>query len=931
ALVRPLVVDEAVNDEGATIALGTAEGWTHLYYCGRFFGTDIIPGSDGRCGPADGPQCPSCRRYRDRLPDACGSVEAPSAASSSAADFGAPSCESTAPSLAECPAQAGGAQAPASSSASTPRGPAEAGAPQGAEDPDTAVARPPAAPPSSTVTVSTDAWLNLRKERNERERHIKVLQAQVNTAQQELAELARVRAKLREQRQLALEARCRGKEMHEAARMAEEEMHTLRLEAHEAAEEERAAEAAREEAAQAAAAAREAEEAAERERAAAVAADSAAQAEAEAERARSIEWQRLLSERETTARELGATLQQIEELELTLEEPADRLAVGREEAGEGLERRSLLDALRELRGGAEPEGGAGWEERRPCARRPAPRWRRRTRSPRRRTGCRPRRRGGTCRRSASSRTRADFRPPLAARGGPGARGGPQPQRPDEGRRAALRDRFGRGWRGQLARGGFAPGGRGGGLALGRAAEVAGPGGLGGPHGHAGQAFRGELRPPKREPARRASRGPGRPFRGPSAGEPSWACRGSAGDGSESLQISVAGPGPRPQPLRQGRRRLGRRGDGSSSGSGGSPSRRRRISPAAPAPQARGGGPASAAPARPAGSAAEGEPGRPLADPYGPLGAAEPVSPLLPARPPQSPRSLLLSGLDFAALGVAECDATAGGAASKLGAMPRRLGAAWLAAACLVQLPCGCSAGAEKTLAEVCRDEASCKSRLDVVTKRLDEVRTEMHGKQLTISLLEELRSGILSGHRIELPSAQRQHLEKGSPLIGEVSFDARHRPVSTNVSRHFTHVRALGEGHEIRFHTFMPLKKQSSAAAGGKGGASALIVAVTAQSQLFVYDLEGEALLEGVDLGHAPGAKVTQVVLSPNQENHFVLTAADDGEMRVHTLKVVARKKAAGGSAGEAGEDGADGKSDGCARRGLGVKRGAGSARKPGA
>lgn len=234
----------------------------------------------------------------------------------------------------------------------------------------------------------------------------------------------------------------------------------------------------------------------------------------------------------------------------------------------------------------------------------------------------------------------------------------------------------------------------------------------------------------------------------------------------------------------------------------------------------------------------------------------------------------------------------------------------LAVVCLAQLPCRGSAEAEKTLAEVCKDEASCKSRLDVVTKRLDEVRTEMHGKQLTISLLEELRSGILSGHRVELPSAQRQHLEKGSPLIGEVSFDARHRPVSTNVSRHFTHMLTLGEGQEIRFHTFMPLKKQASAA-GGKGGAPALIVAVTAQSQLVVFDLEGDALLEGVDLGHAPGAKVTQMVLSPSQENHFVLTATDDGEMRVHTLKVVARKKTAGGSASEAGEDGASSKSDG--------------------
>ena len=30
-------------------------------YCGRRLGTGIIPGSDGQCGPNNGPQCPDCR------------------------------------------------------------------------------------------------------------------------------------------------------------------------------------------------------------------------------------------------------------------------------------------------------------------------------------------------------------------------------------------------------------------------------------------------------------------------------------------------------------------------------------------------------------------------------------------------------------------------------------------------------------------------------------------------------------------------------------------------------------------------------------------------------------------------------------------------------------------------------------------------------
>ena len=35
-------------------------------YCERFFGRDIIPRSDGRCGPNDGNSCPSCTRLREQ-------------------------------------------------------------------------------------------------------------------------------------------------------------------------------------------------------------------------------------------------------------------------------------------------------------------------------------------------------------------------------------------------------------------------------------------------------------------------------------------------------------------------------------------------------------------------------------------------------------------------------------------------------------------------------------------------------------------------------------------------------------------------------------------------------------------------------------------------------------------------------------------------
>jgi hypothetical protein len=35
-----------------------------LYYCGKEYGVDALPGSDGFCGPNNGPQCSSCRIYQ---------------------------------------------------------------------------------------------------------------------------------------------------------------------------------------------------------------------------------------------------------------------------------------------------------------------------------------------------------------------------------------------------------------------------------------------------------------------------------------------------------------------------------------------------------------------------------------------------------------------------------------------------------------------------------------------------------------------------------------------------------------------------------------------------------------------------------------------------------------------------------------------------
>jgi hypothetical protein len=67
-----------MNRSGAAMSPGR-DG--KLLYCGRVLGTQVIPGSDGRCGPTNGPQCPDCK---------AGPVVLGAAAAAAAVPAGAP-------------------------------------------------------------------------------------------------------------------------------------------------------------------------------------------------------------------------------------------------------------------------------------------------------------------------------------------------------------------------------------------------------------------------------------------------------------------------------------------------------------------------------------------------------------------------------------------------------------------------------------------------------------------------------------------------------------------------------------------------------------------------------------------------------------------------------------------------------------------------
>lgn len=209
-------------------------------------------------------------------------------------------------------------------------------------------------PTAKTVTVSTDAWLALRNERHMRERHIKALQEQIKVAQAELDQLDEVRVHLREQRSLALEARRQGTELYEASLLAHEELLSLRaehMEKKKEMEERKLEDQANriEDSCPEPLVAEHEQDNEHDDEAHSDPSSPSTELSAKEREQRALEWRRLLSERETTARELGIALQRVEELEAALEDRRVELRIA--ERRRERERRSLLTALRELGGG----------------------------------------------------------------------------------------------------------------------------------------------------------------------------------------------------------------------------------------------------------------------------------------------------------------------------------------------------------------------------------------------------------------------------------------------------------------------------------------------------------------------------------------------------------------------------------------------------
>eukprot|EP00928_Gymnodinium_smaydae_P045295 TRINITY_DN30217_c0_g1_i1.p1 TRINITY_DN30217_c0_g1~~TRINITY_DN30217_c0_g1_i1.p1 ORF type:complete len:647 (+),score=77.41 TRINITY_DN30217_c0_g1_i1:257-1942(+) len=167
----------------------------------------------------------------------------------------------------------------------------------------------------------------------------------------------------------------------------------------------------------------------------------------------------------------------------------------------------------------------------------------------------------------------------------------------------------------------------------------------------------------------------------------------------------------------------------------------------------------------------------------------------------------------------------------------------------------------------------------------------MARKEHQLRVFERLREDALADRHFELPSGLRAQLADGArtSAVHDATFDSRHRPLSVDRDEYFTNMKHLARRKHVKLQEFMQLKRSSGSTP--RKAPPAVLVVVDNSSLLSLHSLDGDVLLNDFDLGHEAGRRVIHMVLSPGQENHFVATADDSGEVRLHSLRIVARRE----------------------------------------
>lgn len=168
--------------------------------------------------------------------------------------------------------------------------------------------------------------------------------------------------------------------------------------------------------------------------------------------------------------------------------------------------------------------------------------------------------------------------------------------------------------------------------------------------------------------------------------------------------------------------------------------------------------------------------------------------------------------------------------------------------------------------------------------KLTALQAQITATDTLASTLTDLRRAAVSGEYIGMPSARWALLEQSIPQLAELVYDEKHAPLVQPTPKHFNVTKFASSLENLLFAEIMPLKGPPK---GSEKGAPKFAIVIASSTHVGVLTSQGQQV-HSFEAGHAKPIKT--MTLSTSLDEHLLLTADTDDQIRVHEIKLHASK-----------------------------------------
>lgn len=204
----------------------------------------------------------------------------------------------------------------------------------------------------------------------------------------------------------------------------------------------------------------------------------------------------------------------------------------------------------------------------------------------------------------------------------------------------------------------------------------------------------------------------------------------------------------------------------------------------------------------------------------------------------------------------------------------------------------CRPGARRMPLDNAASSQTVHAKADLISQEVEELTQIITLSQERIKLLEDLQGALNSGKNLPFSESHAKALREKVPLLSQLAAEADLAPVAT-AEDYLVSKTIIPSTEELKFLKFMPLRnlRSSSSSSSSSSSAtsfpSALLVTVREDGGVRLFSPSGE-LVHSFSTGHEQ--PVTQVAVSPSQDEYFLATCDSAGVIRTHQVSVRSRR-----------------------------------------